>query len=66
MPQFRSLFYAILQSWRPKGGAMAQRPPPKYAPACFFQKQAFQNPGWSYQRFRSYFKKLLLEVTIGS
>ena len=24
MPQFCSLFYAILQSWRPKGGAMAQ------------------------------------------
>ena len=29
MPQFCSLFYAILQSWRPKGGSM---PPPKYAP----------------------------------
>ena len=27
MPQFCSLFYAILQSWRPKGGAMAQCPP---------------------------------------
>ena len=27
MPQFCSLFYAILQSWRPKGGAMAQWPP---------------------------------------
>ena len=33
MPQFCSLFYAILQSWRPKGGAMAQWTPPKYAPA---------------------------------
>ena len=33
MPQFCSLFYAILQSWRPKGGAMAQwPPPPKYTP----------------------------------
>ena len=28
MPQFCSLFYAILQSWRPKGEDMA---PPKYA-----------------------------------
>ena len=27
MPQFCLLFYAILQSWRPKGGAMAQWPP---------------------------------------
>ena len=26
MPQFCSLFYAILQSWRPKRGAMAQCP----------------------------------------
>ena len=34
MPQFCSLFYAILQSWRPKRGAMAQWPPPKYAPGC--------------------------------
>ena len=32
MLQFCLLFYAILQSWRPKGGAMAQCPPPKYAP----------------------------------
>ena len=33
MPQFCLLFHAILQSWRPKGGAMAQcPPPPKYAP----------------------------------
>ena len=32
MPQFCSLFYAILQSWRPKGGGMAQWPSPKYAP----------------------------------
>ena len=32
MPQFCSLFYAILQSWRPKGGAMAQWAPPKYDP----------------------------------
>ena len=28
MPQFWLLFYAILQSWRPKGGAMAQCPAP--------------------------------------
>ena len=27
MPQFCALFHAILQSWRPKGGAMAQWPP---------------------------------------
>ena len=27
MPQFCLLFHAILQSWRPKGGAMAQWPP---------------------------------------
>ena len=33
MPQFCLLFYAVLKSWRPKGGAMAQCPPPKYAPA---------------------------------
>ena len=31
MPQFCSLFYAILQSWRPKGGG--PWPPSKYAPA---------------------------------
>ena len=35
--------------------------------ACSFQKkQAFQNAGWSNQRFRNYFKKLPLEVTQGS
>ena len=33
MPQFCLLFYAILQSWRPKGGALAQCPPSKYTPA---------------------------------
>ena len=27
MPQFCILFYAIIRSWRPKGGAMAQCPP---------------------------------------
>ena len=27
MPQFCLLFYAILQSWQPKGGAMAQWAP---------------------------------------
>ena len=27
MPQFCLLFYAILQTWRPKGGPMAQCPP---------------------------------------
>ena len=32
MPQFCILFYAIIQSWRPKVGAMAQWPPPKYVP----------------------------------
>ena len=33
----------------------------------FFQKkQAFQNVGWSNQRFRNYFKKLPLQVTLGS
>ena len=34
MPQFCSLFYAILQSWRPKGGGGGHGPmaPPKYAP----------------------------------
>ena len=32
MPQFCILFYAILQSWLHKGGGMAQRPLPKYAP----------------------------------
>ena len=29
-------------------------------------KQAFQNAGWSNQRFRYYFQKLPLEVTLGS
>ena len=33
MPQFCLLFYAILQSWRPKGGGHGTMPPPKYAPA---------------------------------
>ena len=38
MPQFCSLFYAILQFWQPKGGAMAQcPPPPKYAPEYRFE-----------------------------
>ena len=32
MPQFYILFYAIIRSWRPKGGGMAQCPP-KYVPA---------------------------------
>ena len=32
MPQFCLLFYAIVQSWRPKRGGMAQCPV-KYAPA---------------------------------
>ena len=27
MPQYCLLFCAVLQSWRPKGGAMAQWPP---------------------------------------
>ena len=27
VPQFCILFYAVLQSWRPKGGAIAQCPP---------------------------------------
>ena len=35
MPQFCLLFYAILQSLRPKGGGgpWHNAPPPKYAPA---------------------------------
>ena len=37
MPQFCLLFHAILQSWRLKGGAMAQWPPPKYAPEYKYQ-----------------------------
>ena len=50
MPQFCSLFYAILQSWRPKGlkwqsSSMAQCPPPLNMPlvAAFYfpQKRAF-------------------------
>ena len=44
MPQFCSLFYAILQSWRPKGGGYGPMAPPKYAPglgssnglSCFY------------------------------
>ena len=32
MPQFCLLFYAILQSWRPKGGKPWHNAPPKYAP----------------------------------
>ena len=32
MPQFWSLFYAILQSWRPNGGGHGPMAPPKYAP----------------------------------
>ena len=35
MPQFFLLFCAILQSWRPKGEAMAQWPTPKYAPGSY-------------------------------
>ena len=35
--------------------------------ACSFKKkQAFQNVGWLNQRFWNYFKKLPLEVTLGS
>ena len=33
MPQFCILFYAIIQSWRPKGGGgHGTMPPHKYAP----------------------------------
>ena len=33
MPQFCLVFYAILQSWQPKGGHGIMAPLPKYAPA---------------------------------
>ena len=32
MPHFCLLFYEILRSWRPKGGAWHNGPLPKYAP----------------------------------
>ena len=37
MPQFCLLFYAILQSWRPKGGGHGTMAPPKYASAQILQ-----------------------------
>ena len=50
MPQFCLLYYAILQSWRLKGGAMAQWPPPKYAPAQLdFHTLSYKPP--EFQKF---------------
>ena len=44
MRQFCLLFYAILQTWLPKGGgAWHNAPPPKYAHAWIVEFVLFQN-----------------------
>ena len=44
MPRFCSLFYAILQSWQPKGGGHGPMAPPKYAPEFAYWKSPLRIP----------------------
>ena len=47
MPQFSLLFYAISQSWLPKGGVHGTMAPPKYAPDKILRRDSnvlYQDP----------------------
>ena len=71
MPQFCLLFYAILQSWRPKGeGPWHNGPPPKYAPA---QEQFLHLPSepllrllWSQSDYKVSIKRILDQCHAGT